>query len=190
MDEELNRPSDNEPADDPAAVQEELDPATQALLDARDRLVEERERLSQERDSLLDQLKRKQAEFENYRKRTEREQREFSDLAAMNVVRQVLPVMDALERALTTGNESAGEFRTGIEHIARQMWGTLTRLGVEPIPAQGGKFDPHLHEAIETVATEEHEDHTVLEEYQRGYRFKGKLLRPAMVNVAVRPNSQ
>ena len=150
----------------------------------------ERDRLAEDRNALLDQLQRKQAEFENFRKRTERERRDVLQYAAMDVLREVLPVLDALERALDTYAGSGDEFHTGIELIARQLWDTLARFGLTPIRAKGLKFDPHLHQAVETVETDEYEDQTVLEEWQRGYMFKNKLLRPAMVKVAVGPKSE
>jgi molecular chaperone GrpE len=179
--------------EEPGLTIEEPDPATQAMLAQIDRLAQERDRAGDEAKRLLDQLARSRAEFDNFRKRNERERRELLDYAAMDTVREMLPVLDGLERALVTtaktgaGNEACAELRAGIEHIARQMYDTLTRMGLRPIPAIGEAFDPHLHEAIETVETDEYEDHTVVDEWQRGYRFKEKLLRPAMVKVAVRP---
>ncbi len=153
-------------------------------------LIAERDRLSEDRNALLDQLLRKQAEFENFRKRADRERGDFLQYASMDLVRDLLPVLDALERALGSCPDANQEFRAGLEHIARQLWDTLARFGLEPVKARGEKFDPHLHQAVEKVETEDYEDQTILEEWQRGYRFKDKLLRPAMVKVAVRPESQ
>ena len=103
----------------------------------------------------------------------------------MEVVREMLPVMDALERALASqGGDD--EFRSGIQLIARQLWDTMAHLGLEPIQALGQTFDPHLHEAVERVETEDHDDQAILTEWQRGYLFRKRLLRPALVKVAVR----
>ncbi len=181
---------------DPDLSIEEPDPATQAMLAQIDRLAQERDRAGEENKRLLDQLARSRAEFDNFRKRTERERREWSEYAAMETVREMLPVLDGLERALASTatvdveTGACAELRAGIEHIARQMYDTLTRMGLRPIPAAGEAFDPHLHEAVETVETDEYEDHTIVDEWQRGYRFKDKLLRPAMVKVAVRPENK
>ena len=148
-------------------------------------LAAERDRLAEEKASLFDRFLRARADFDNLRKRLERERKEDLHRVSMEVVGEMLPVMDALERALASqGGDD--EFRSGIQLIARQLWDTFTRLGLEPIEAHGRKFDPHLHEAVERMETEEHEDQTILAEWQRGYLFKKRLLRPALVKVAVR----
>jgi molecular chaperone GrpE len=108
----------------------------------------------------------------------------------MESVRALLPVMDDLERALKAAPAEGPEreFAKGFELILQRMTDILTKLGLEPVQAAGQPFDPNLHHAIEMVQNSEAEDHTVLDEYQRGYLFKGRLLRPAMVRVAVRPS--
>ncbi len=136
-----------------------------------------------ERDQLLDRLARLQAEFDNYRKRSQREQAEFKQYASTEVVRALLPVIDNFELALKT-QAKEGDFRTGIELIRKQLYDVLAKLGLEAIPAKGEMFDPHVHEGIEMVETDEAPDNTVLEELQPGYRFKDRMLRPAMVRVA------
>ncbi len=141
------------------------------------------EKLKAERDALLDRLARLQAEFDNARKRAVREQQEFRDFAAADVIKGLLPVLDSFERALKAGGE-ASEFRSGIELIYRQFQDALQKAGVQPIAAVGQPFDPRVHEAIEMVDTTEVPDHHVLDELQRGYKFKDRLLRPAMVRVA------
>ncbi len=141
-----------------------------------------------ERDSLLDRLARAQADFDNARKRASREQQEYRDYALTDVVKSLLPVLDSFDRALEH-NPEAGEFRSGIELINKQLHDVLTKLGLRPIPAKGEPFDPHLHQAIEMVDTTEAEDHHVLDELQRGYKLKDRLLRPAMVRVARNPKS-
>jgi molecular chaperone GrpE len=140
------------------------------------------EKLKAERDALIDRLARQQAEFDNARKRAAREQAEFRDFAAADVLRGLLPVMDSFERALKAGDGS--EFRSGVELIYRQLQDALLKAGVQPIKAVGEPFDPKVHEAIEMVDTNEAPDHHVLEELQRGYKYKDRLLRPAMVRVA------
>ena len=143
----------------------------------------ELEKLKVERDALLDRLARLQAEFENARKRSAREQQEFREYALTEAVKGLLPVLDSFERALQVGaNES--ELRGGVELIYKQLEDALAKLGLRPIPAKGEPFDPHLHQAIEMVDTTEADDHQVLEELQRGYKLKDRLLRPSMVRVA------
>jgi molecular chaperone GrpE len=142
--------------------------------------------LRQERDVLYDRLARLQAEFDNARKRAAREQAEFREYAVADAIKALLPMLDSFDRALEA---HAGEenFR-GIELINRQFHDALTKLGLRPIPAAGEPFDPHLHQAVEMVDTSDVPDHTVLEELQRGYKLKDRLLRPAMVRVARNSN--
>jgi len=140
-------------------------------------------KLKAERDALVDRLARAQADFDNARKRASREQQEYRDYALTDVVKSLLPVLDSFDRALEH-NAEATEFRSGIELINKQLHDVLTKLGLRPIPAKGEPFDPHLHQAVEMVDTTEVEDHHVLDELQRGYKLKDRLLRPAMVRVA------
>jgi molecular chaperone GrpE len=149
------------------------------------------EKLKAERDALLDRLARSQAEFDNARKRAVREQAEFRDFAAADVLRGLLPVLDSFERALklsplkqSLNGAPENEFRSGVELIYRQLQDALVKAGAQPIKAVGEPFDPKVHEAIEMVDTAEVPDHHVLDELQRGYRYKDRLLRPAMVRVA------
>ena len=145
--------------------------------------VPEAEKLKAERDALIDRLARLQAEFDNARKRAVREQQDFREYAAADVIRNFLPILDSFERALKAGGD-AGDFRSGVELIYRQFQDALQKSGVQPIAAVGEAFDPRVHEAIEMVDTTEVPDHQVLEELQRGYKYKDRLLRPAMVRVA------
>lgn len=142
------------------------------------------DKLKSERDTLLDRLARLQAEFENARKRTAREQQEFREYAVTDALKALLPTLDSFERALQTSASDKSEFRGGVELIYKQLQDALAKLGLRPIPAKGEPFDPHLHQAIEMVDTEEAEDHHVLDELQRGYKLKDRLLRPSMVRVA------
>jgi molecular chaperone GrpE len=148
----------------------------------------ELQKLKAERDSLLDRLARAQAEFENARRRASKEQQDFRDYATVDTVKSLLPVIDSFERALQVKSEP-GDFRSGVELIYKQLQDALAKLGVRPIPAKGEPFDPHVHEAIEMVETSDVADHEVLEELQRGYKLKDRLLRPAMVKVAKNPGN-
>jgi molecular chaperone GrpE len=148
---------------------------------------QELRRVKAERDELLDRLARLQAEFENARKRASREQTEFREYAVADAIKPLLPVLDSFERALKT-ESGASEFRSGVELIYRQLLDSLTRMGVQTIAAKGQPFDPQYHEAVQVVDTDRVPDHHVVEELQRGYRFKDRLLRPAMVVVARNPN--
>ena len=141
------------------------------------------QKLKTERDSLLDRLARAQAEFENARRRASKEQQEFRDYAVADAIKSLLPVMDSLERALQVKSDAA-ELRSGVELIYKQLQAALAKLSVHPIVSNGEVFDPRYHEAIEMVETREAPDHQVIEELQRGYKFKDRLLRPAMVKVA------
>jgi molecular chaperone GrpE len=147
----------------------------------------ELEKLKAERDSLIDRLARLQAEFENARKRTAREQQEFREYAVADALKALLPTLDSFERALQTSASDKSEFRSGVDLIYKQLQDALVKLGLRPIPSTGEPFDPHLHQAIEMVDTREAEDHHVLEELQRGYKLKERLLRPSMVRVARNP---
>jgi molecular chaperone GrpE len=143
----------------------------------------ELQKLRDERDALLDRLARAQAEFENSRRRAQREQQDYRDFALADAVKTLLPILDSFDRALAV--PAVGEeFRAGMELIDRQLHDALSRLGVTEVEAEGQPFDPSLHEAIEVVDTQDVPDHHVLQELQRGYRLKGRLLRPAMVRVA------
>ena len=142
------------------------------------------EKIKAERDMLLDRLARLQAEFENARKRAAREQQEYREYAVADAVKALLPSLDSFERALQAASPEAAEFHSGVELIYKQLQDALAKLGLRPISAKGEPFDPHLHQAIEMVETTQAEDHQVLEELQRGYKLKDRLLRPSMVKVA------
>jgi molecular chaperone GrpE len=146
----------------------------------------ERDRLAAERADLHDRLLRARAEFDNARRRGERERSDFLQFAAMDLVREILPVLDDFERALKVETADRN-YAKGVELIYQRLYETLKRLGLEPIETEGKQFDPNRHEAVQRVETEEAEDQAILGELQRGYNFRGKLLRPAWVRVAVRP---
>jgi molecular chaperone GrpE len=149
-------------------------------------LTAERDRLAAEKAEVEDRLRRAWAEFENARRRAERDRSEFVQYAAADVVRSLLPALDDFERALKTETADK-DYAKGIELIYTRLYDTLKRLGLEPIETAGQMFDPNHHEAVQREQTEDAEDQAILGELQRGYNFKGKLLRPAWVKVAVRP---
>lgn len=149
-------------------------------------LRQERDRLAAENAELQDRLLRRMAEFENFRRRVEKEKAEIREFAAMEAIRPLLPVLDDLDRALQVETADK-EFSRGMELIRQRLHAELQKMGLERVPAAGQKFDPNIHHAIEMRQTEEAEDHSVLEELQKGYTFRGRLLRPAMVRVAVSP---
>lgn len=148
---------------------------------------EELEKLRAERDQLYDRLARLQAEFENARRRAAREQQEYREYALAGAFKEILPVLDSFDRALKAPVADINEFRAGLDLIDRQFHDVLAKLGVTPIDALGQPFDPRFHEAVQMVDTEDAPDHQVIEELQRGYRMKDRLLRPAMVRVANNP---
>jgi molecular chaperone GrpE len=157
------------------------------------RVEGELKKLTDERQEFNDRLARRQAEFDNFRKRTERERSETYNRSLAEVVRRLLPVLDNLQRALDAERvvqvEESKEFRhflQGVELINRQLGGVLESLGVEAVPTVGELFDPHVHEAVATEETDKVEPDTITQEMQRGYRLGDKLLRPAMVKVATR----
>jgi molecular chaperone GrpE len=157
-------------------------PVSAAALDA---VTAERDRLLEEKNDLTDRLLRRQAEFDNFRRRAEREKTDVLEYANTETVRAILPILDDFERALKV--ECTGkEYARGMELIYQRLLDGLKKLGLEPISAKGLKFDPNVHHAVDMVETDEVEDHTVLAEYQQGYNFRGRPLRPAMVKVAVK----
>jgi molecular chaperone GrpE len=146
-------------------------------------------KLKAERDQLLDRLARLQAEFENARKRAERERVEFRDYATGSVVEQFLPVLDNFELALkSTG--SAAQLRHGVELIVKQMEEILGKMQVSPIATVGEAFDPRMHEALGSVDRDDLPDQHVAEEVRRGYKMRERLLRPALVRVANNPKQK
>ncbi len=178
-----------EPARSAAAATTPAGPEVAELLATRAEL----KRVEAERQDLLDKLSRRSADFDNFRKRTERERSETYSRALAEVVRRLLPVLDNLQRALDAErlvevkeSEEFRHFLQGVELINRQLGGVLESLGVEAVPTVGELFDPHVHEAVATEETDEFEPDTVTQEMQRGYRLGDKLLRPAMVKVATR----
>jgi len=145
--------------------------------------VSEVEKLRSERDALVDRLARMQAEFDNARKRAVREQQDYRDYALADAIKTLIPVLDSFDRALQSSPEKS-EFHAGVELIHKQLQDALAKIGVQPVSAKRQPFDPRFHEAIEMVDREDVPDQQVIEELQRGYKLKDRLLRPAMVKIA------
>ncbi len=169
-----------------SAEQSRSTPSLEALAASLKDATTDRDRVTKEKAELQDLLQRRQAEFENFRKRSERERGELLEFASMDTVKALLPVLDDFERALKVECSDA-EYSRGMDLIYQRLYEALKKLGLEPISAASTTFNPHIHHAVEMVDTKDHPDQTILEEYQRGYYFKGRLLRPAMVKVAVNP---
>ncbi|HSS21719.1 MAG TPA: nucleotide exchange factor GrpE [Pyrinomonadaceae bacterium] len=188
------QPSDNEPATSKDGGTGELPPLTGGpevaeLVATRAEL----KRLETAVKELKEALTRRQADFENYRKRTERDRLETYHRLVADITKKLLPVLDNLKRALeaeaSVEASESDEFRhflSGVDLIYKQLNGVLDALGVKPVPAEGERFDPHVHEAVVTELTDEFEPDMVMQEIVRGFRIGDKLIRPALVKVAVK----
>src|SRR3984893_6537000 len=155
--------------------------AAASMLEA---VTAERDRLLEEKNELVELLRRRQAEFDNFRKRAEREKSDVLEYAHSDSVRAILPILDDFERALKTPTADK-EYARGMDLIYQHFTDALKKLGLETITTKGQKFNPHIHHAVDMVETDDVEEQTILDEYQPGYNFRGRLLRPAMVKVAV-----
>lgn len=142
-------------------------------LDAKDKLVQE----------ITERLKRMQADFDNFRRRTRQEKEDLSAIVSQNLIKELLPLLDNFERALAVECVEGETFKSGVDMILKQFVATLEKNGLESIKAVGEKFDPNFHEAIMRVADETKEDDTIAEELQRGYSVRGRVIRPSMVKV-------
>lgn len=151
-------------------------------------LAEQVQKLLAEKHDLMNTLVRRQADFENYRKRIEKERNSDRHRSIESLIEHVLPVLDAFDRALAADHDlSDAEYRKGFELIRRQLWDVLAKQGLKRIESTGTEFDPNFHHAIDRVETTEHPDGTVISELQPGYTFHGRVVRPAMVRVAASP---
>jgi molecular chaperone GrpE len=145
-------------------------------------------KLATDLEDLRQTLLRRQADFDNYKKRIEKERAEDFKRTTARLVEALIPSIDGFEQALAAHREAEYEnYRRGFELIYKQLLDNVAKLGVERIDPTGKPFDPHLHQAMDRTETTEHEDGTVLQVFQPGYVFHGRVLRPAMVRVAVRP---
>jgi len=167
-----------------------VDPAAAAASDAPESGASDLEALRRDCDEAQDRLLRLQAEFDNYRKRVERERRELGDHFAVELLTEFLPVLDDVERALGAANASAepalATHRQGLELIHKQFLELLKRRQVAPIEAIGTDFDPNLHQAVGQEVSDDHREGEVIDDMRRGYRLGDRLLRPSMVKVATR----
>jgi len=169
-----------------------LDPSAEAQAAAADTAKADAEmaKLTADLEELRQTLLRRQADFENYRKRIEKERFEDSRRTTARVIEGLIPVIDGFEHALAAHREAEYEsYRKGFELIYKQLLDSVTKLGAERIDPLGKAFDPHLHQAVDRAETTEHDDGTILQVFQPGYVFHGRMLRPAMVRVAVHPTS-
>jgi molecular chaperone GrpE len=189
-----NRPEREAPSEaaDPAGVGEgAAEASVPAPADQVQRLLAEKQALVNEKQDLMNTLVRRQADFENYRKRVEKERQADRHRGVETLVEHLLPVLDAFDRALTGNNDAAGgEYKKGFELIRRQLLDALSKQGLKRIEAVGKEFDPHRHHAIERVETTQEKDGAVIDELQPGYMFHDRVLRPAMVRVAAEPASK
>jgi molecular chaperone GrpE len=168
-----------------------LEPSAEAQAVAADsaRADAEMAKVTADLEELRQTLLRRQADFDNYRKRIEKERFEDSKRATARVIEGLIPVIDGFEHALAAHREAEYEsYRKGFELIYKQLLDNLTKLGAERIDPLGKPFDPHLHQAVDRAETTEHADGTIMQVFQPGYVFHGRVLRPAMVRVAVRPS--
>jgi molecular chaperone GrpE len=165
-----NPGGDPAPADSPAGAETEI------------------AKLRAEKEELVQTLVRRQADFENFRKRTERDRHEEARRGVERMILDLIPVLDGFDRALQGHDDpSYEEYRKGVILIRKQLWDALARHGVQRIEAAGKMFDPHMHQAIERVESTDYEDGTIVAVFQDGYLFHGRVLRPAIVRVAVHP---
>jgi molecular chaperone GrpE len=151
-------------------------------------LQEDPDEVRRERDDYRDRLLRSLAEFDNYRKRIERERRELAEFVSFEILGDLLPFVDDLERALAAaeGTQTVADYRAGVELVYKQVAELLRKKGVTAVEAKGADFDPHVHQAVASEISASHRDNEVIEELRRGYRLGERLLRPAMVKVAKR----
>lgn len=175
----------DKPQEESPDVSAEENPPAVTLEGQLAAVTADRDQLASEKAELQDRLLRARAEFDNFRKRVDRERSDYIQYAAAEMVKEVLPVVDDFERALKTETADR-EYARGVELIYQRLFDALKKTGLEPIDTAGKLFDPNIHQAVDRVPTDEAEDQAILAEYQRGYNFKGRLLRPAMVRVAVK----
>ena len=177
------------PVSAPELVSETGETAEAATLEPIPAVSSEQfEALQKEKQDLYDRLLRKQAEFDNFRKRTEKEKIESYDFAVANFILGLLPALDGLERGLSvTEGETVESYKKGIELILKQLRDQLASAGVQPIRVMGKMFDPNFHQAVMREESAVLPENEIIEEMQRGYTFKDRLLRPSMVKVAVAP---
>ncbi len=185
-DEKIESQNNADPVSDPTDAMttgvEGLDETSRVIPSGPTPAEEELEKVRGERDALTDRIARLQAEFDNARKREQRERTDFRDFAIAGAIEQFLPVLDNFNLALKS-NGTAEQLRTGVELIVKQMEEVLRSLNVQAVETVGSQFDPRFHEALESVERNDLPDHQVFDEVRRGYRIKERLLRPALVRI-------
>jgi molecular chaperone GrpE len=193
MSRKVTEPNETQPVDTAAegveAGAESREATANGVAEATALLQSEVDRLKQERDQAVERLARLQAEFENARKRDARERTDFRDFAVSGAVEQFLPVLDNFHLALKSSG-SLEQLRSGLELVVKQMEEVLRSLNVQPVEAVGARFDPRVHEALESVDRTDLPDHQVIDEVRRGYRIRDRLLRPALVRVVNNPQQK
>ena len=174
--------------EDPPAGSDDPSGEANAVAADTERANTDLAKLASDLDDLRQTLLRRQADFDNYRKRIEKERAEDSRRATARVIESLIPVLDGFEHALAAHREAEYEiYRKGFELIYKQLLDNVTRLGAERVEPLGKMFDPHLHQAMDRAETTDHGDGTILQVFQPGYLFHGRVLRPALVRVAVHP---
>jgi molecular chaperone GrpE len=190
MSRKVTEPNETQPVDTAEGGEGvESREASPTVAEATAHLQSEVDRLKQERDQSIERLARLQAEFENARKRDARERADFRDFAVSGAVEQFLPVLDNFHLALGSSG-SLEQLRNGLELVVKQMEEVLRSLNVQPVETVGARFDPRVHEALESIDRTDLPDHQVLDEVRRGYRIKDRLLRPALVRVVNNPQQK
>ncbi len=174
----------SEPTEVPDVERMEDEGGAGSTTDPTPALADEIVELRKERDGLHDRLLRQAAEFDNYRKRIDRERKDSAQMASIDFVQELLPVIDDFERALQIEASGADSYRHGLEIIHRALMDMLRKRGVTPIDAVGTVFDPQIHQAVAHEEAPDRRDGEVIEQFTRGYRLGDKLVRPAMVKVA------
>lgn len=179
-------PRPAKPSDDAPSPIEDFVPGVSSAQ--QEDMEETIRKLREDKKHLAEDLLRKQAEFENFRKRKDREKEEFLQYSLFDAVKTLVPVLDGFELAL--GSQGQGEdYRKGVALIHQQLAATLQKLGLKAVETKGHEFDPRVHEALAAVETSDYPEHHIVDELQRGYFFKDRLLRPARVKVAQRPST-
>lgn len=188
MSKEPNPPSDIEDKED--EEDEEVLETEEEPVDKLGALKSQLAKLEEEVRNLNDEMLRIRADTENFRKRLRKEKEEALHFANKNFIKEILPISENLDRALSAENASVDGLKEGVEMISKQFHSFLEKARVEPIPAKGEKFDPSLHEVLSQMESDDHEENTILEEYSRGYLLNGKVLVPAKVVICKKPENK
>lgn len=175
-------PAETESLEDPESVEPEEEQVDE-IEALKSQLAEKEEEVR----SLNDEMLRNRADTENFRKRLRKEKEDAVHFANKNFIKEILPISENLDRALSAENASADSLKEGVEMISNQFHSFLEKARVEPISAKGEKFDPAIHEVLSQIESEEHEENTILEEYSKGYTLNGEVIVPAKVVISKKP---